>query len=145
VLALNGTVVTNHRSIAADEFFLDMFETALEGNEIVTSVSFRIPTRAVYVKFPNPASRYAVVGIFMAEYEGKYRIAVTGARGSVFRLDTIEAALENEASVESLQAAFKDYPVSGDEINEDIHASAEYRLHLISVLTERAFGQLAAS
>jgi len=61
VVALNGTVVTNHRSIAADEFFIDMFETALEGNEIVTSVSFKIPTRAVYMKFPNPASRYAVV------------------------------------------------------------------------------------
>ena len=142
VVALNGTVVTNHRSIAADEFFLDMFETALEGNEIVTSVSFKIPSRAAYMKFPNPASRYAVVGVFMAEYSGKYRIAVTGARGSVFRLDSVEAALENEASLESLNNAFKEYPVSGDEINEDIHASGEYRLHLIRVLTERAFNQL---
>lgn len=143
VVALDGVVVTNHRSVVADEFFIDMFETALEGNEIITSVTFKKPTRAAYAKFPNPASRYAVVGVFIAEFDGQYRVAVTGARGSVFRLSAIEEALSSNASLEALREALRQNPVSEDELNDDIHASAEYRAHLTAVMTERAFQALA--
>ena len=143
VVALDGVVVTNHRSVVADEFFIDMFETALEGNEIIISVSFRIPTRAAYAKFPNPASRYAVVGVFIAEFDGHYRVAVTGAGGSVFRLTAVEEALSANASLDALREALLQKPVSDDELNDDIHASAEYRAHLVGVMAERAFQALA--
>ncbi len=138
VVGLNASIKTNLRSIEADEFFLDMFETALEGNEIITAVSFPVPTRAAYAKFPNPASRYAVVGVFIAEIEGQYRVAVTGARGSVFRYTEAEEALNENASVESLEGL----SIDADEMNEDIHASAEYRAHLVGVMCRRAFSAL---
>jgi len=143
VVALDGTVVTNHRNIAADEFFLDIFETALEGNEIITSVTFKVPDRAAYAKFPNPASRYAIVGVFIAEFSGQYRVAVTGAGGSVFRLSAVEEALGENASLQSLQTALHENPVSADELNDDIHASNDYRAHLTAVMAERAFNALA--
>ena len=143
VVALDGTVVTNHRKVVAEEFFIDMFETALEGNEIITSVDFKVPTRAAYAKFPNPASRYAVVGVFIAEFEGQYRVAVTGAKGSVFRLTELEEALSADASVDSLRKAIQENPISADEMNEDIHASSDYRAHLTGVMAERAFNNLS--
>ena len=142
LLALDATVVTNHRSIPAEQFFIDMFETTLEGNEIITSASFKIPTRAAYVKFPNPASRYAIVGVFIAQFDSEYRVAVTGAAGSVFTLPNVEEALTSEASVESLEQALAASPVDEDELNDDIHASAAYRAHLINVMVQRAFKQL---
>ena len=142
VVALDGTVVTNHRSVLADEFFIDMFETALEGNEIITSVNFKVPTRAAYAKFPNPASRYAVVGVFISEFDGTYRVAVTGAKGSVFRLPELEEALAADASLESVRKSLQDNPVSAEEMNEDIHASSEYRAHITGVMAERAFAAL---
>lgn len=143
VVALDGSVVTNHRTIAADEFFIDIFETALEGNEIITGVTFQVPDRAAYAKFPNPASRYAVVGVFIAEFSGLYRVAVTGAAGSVFRMSALEEALANDASLESLKNSLQENPVEAEELNDDIHASNSYRAHLVSVMAERAFTGLA--
>ncbi len=142
LLALDATVVTNHRSLPAEQFFIDMFETALEGNEIVQSVSFKIPRRAAYEKFPNPASRYAIAGVFIAEFDGAYRVAVTGVAGAAFRYSAVEEALQADPSVESLQQAMEDNPLDEDELNDDIHASAAYRADLTSVLAQRAFLRL---
>lgn len=145
LLALDATVVTNHRSLPAEQFFIDMFETALEGNEIVKSVSFRIPDRAAYSKFPNPASRYAIAGVFMADFGGEYRVAVTGVAGCVFRYTAVEEALQNALTLESLQQALSENPLDEDELNDDIHASAAYRAHLTAVLAKRALQQLDES
>ena len=143
LLALDATVVTSHRSLSADQFFIDMFETALEGNEIVQSISFKIPLKATYVKFPNPASRYAVAGVFVAEFDGEYRVAVTGVAGAVFRYTAVEEALQNDPTIESIQQALSEHPLDEDELNDDIHASAAYRAHLTGVLAQRAFLNLS--
>ncbi len=134
VVGLGATVITDNRSIEADEFFVDMFETELEEHEIITSISFPIPDTAAYMKFPNPASRYAVAGVFVARFGSTVRVAVTGAGGSVFRQDAMEKALEADFS----PAALEGIVVSADGLNEDIHASAEYRAHLVGVMAKRA-------
>jgi aerobic carbon-monoxide dehydrogenase medium subunit len=134
VLALNATVITNKRKIAADDFFKGMFETALAPDEIVTAVSFPLAEKAGYSKFPNPASRYAVVGVFVARTGGQVRVAVTGAGPVVFRQKDMEAALSKSWSPGAV-AAVKQSP-SG--LNADIHASAEYRAHLVTVMAKRA-------
>ncbi len=140
VVGLGATIQTNQRSIAADDFFIDLFETELEEHEIITSVSFPIPEKAAYQKFPNPASRYPVVGVFIAIYEGgkDIRVAVTGAAGSVFRVTEMEQALLESFSV----GAIENITVDADDFNEDIHASAEYRAHLIGVMAKRALQQI---
>ena len=134
VLGLNATVKTNRREIAADDFFTGMFETALDDDEIVVSVSFPKPTRAGYAKFPNPASRYAIVGVMVAQTGGQTRVAVTGAAPSVFRLADAERALGSNFAASALDGL----SVSADDLNRDIHASAEYRAHLIKVMAKRA-------
>ena len=134
LVGLNATVNTTNRSISADEFFTGMFETALDDGEIVTSVSFPVPSSAAYCKFPNPASRYAIVGVFAAQGADGVRVAVTGAGGSVFRASEMESALSQSFSASSVA----DIQVSDDGLNEDIHASAEYRAHLITVMAKRA-------
>lgn len=134
LVGLNATVNTTSRSISADNFFTGMFETALDDGEIVTSVSFQVPSSAAYCKFPNPASRYAIVGVFVAQGSDGVRVAVTGAGGSVFRVSEMEAALNQVFSA----ASVAEIQVSDDGLNEDIHASAEYRAHLITVMTKRA-------
>ncbi len=134
VVGLNATVNTNKRSIAADDFFLDVFETALEEDELVVSVSFPIPLKAAYRKFPNPASRYAVVGVMVAQSAEGIRVAVTGAAASVFRADSFEQALSADFSA----AALEGLSVDSDNLNEDIHASAAYRANLVGVMTKRA-------
>lgn len=134
VVGLGATVVTNKRKIAADEFFKGLFETALQPGEIVTAVSFPIPEMAAYTKFPNPASRYAIVGVFVAKIGGGVRVAVTGAGPSVFRLKDAEAALAKNFS----PAALDSLKVKPDGLNSDIHASAEYRAHLVTVMAKRA-------
>ncbi|MBE0613957.1 MAG: xanthine dehydrogenase family protein subunit M [Burkholderiales bacterium] len=134
VLGLNATVNTNKRKIGADAFFKDMFETALEAGEIIVSVSFPFPKRAAYVKFKNPASRYAIVGVMAAETAGGVRVAVTGAASSVFRVAEMETALAANWSPDSLAGI----SVPADELNSDMHASAEYRAHLIGVIARRA-------
>jgi carbon-monoxide dehydrogenase medium subunit len=134
IVALNATVRTNKREIPADRFFTAMFETALERDEIVTAVHFPQPERAAYVKFPNPASRYAVVGVFVARTGGAVRVAVTGAAPSVFRWAAAEEALGGSFAASALEGA----SVDASELNGDIHASAEYRAHLVKVMAKRA-------
>lgn len=134
-LALGATIVTNKRKIAADDYFTGLFETALEEGEIITEVRFPVPTRAAYVKFRQPASRFALVGVFVAKRGSDVRVAVTGAGSSgVFRVPAFEAALETRFAAKSLDGL----SVSSDNINSDIHASADYRAHLIGVLAKRA-------
>jgi len=134
LMALGATIVTNQRKLPADKFFTGMFETALKRGEIVTAVEFPIPKRAAYMKFPNPASRYAIVGVFVAETASGVRVAVTGAGGGVFRVPEMEAALAKKFAPESVEKV----SVSADGLNEDIHASAEYRAHLVTVMAKRA-------
>ncbi len=134
LVGLNATVVTTQREIVAEDFFVDLFETALERDEIVSAVRFPVPKRAGYAKFPNPASRYAVVGVFVADFGDGVRVAVTGAGPVVFRHSAMESVLSAEFSGKAARAVALD---AGD-LNADIHASAEYRAHLISVMAARA-------
>jgi len=134
VLGLGATVVTDRREIAGDDFFTAMFETALEPGEIVRAVRFPVPLKAGYGKFPNPASRYAVVGVFIAQTASGVRVAVTGAGPSAFRVPEMEAALRASFT----PAAIAGISVPADDLNSDPHASAEYRAHLIGVMTARA-------
>ncbi len=139
VVALSATVHTNRRSIAGDDFFTDLFETALEDGEIITSIEFPIPARAAYAKFPNPASRYAIVGVMVAEVDGAVRVGVTGAGPCAFRSAELESALADGLSV----AALAGVSVPSGNFNSDLHASAEYRAHLVVVMAKRAVAQLA--
>jgi carbon-monoxide dehydrogenase medium subunit len=134
VVGLGATVRTSKRAIAGDDFFTALFETALESDEIVAAVSFPIPKRAGYAKFHNPASRYAVVGVVVAETGDGVRVAVTGAGPSVFRVAEMEKALAGNFSPDAL----KGISVSADGLNSDLHASAEYRAHLVTVMAKRA-------
>ena len=134
VVALGATVITNKRKIAADSFFKGMFETALDPGEIITAVQFPIPEKAAYSKFPNPASRYAIVGVFVAKTDSGVRVAVTGAGPSVFRQKDMEAALGKSFAPD----AVANIKVSPSGLNGDIHASPEYRAHLVTVMAKRA-------
>jgi carbon-monoxide dehydrogenase medium subunit len=134
VVALGATVITNKRKIAADDFFKGMFETALEPGEIITAVQFPIPEKAAYSKFPNPASRYAIVGVFVAKTGSGVRVAVTGAGPGVFRQKDMEAALAKSFAPD----AVANIKVSPSGLNGDIHASPEYRAHLVTVMAKRA-------
>jgi carbon-monoxide dehydrogenase medium subunit len=133
-LALGATITTNERTIAADDFFKGLFETALKDGEIITSVSFPKATKAAYMKFPNPASRYAMVGVFVAQTASGPRVAVTGAGPCVFRVKAMEDALAKSWSPDAV-ASIK---VPADGLNGDIHASPEYRAHLVTVMAKRA-------
>jgi aerobic carbon-monoxide dehydrogenase medium subunit len=140
-LGLGATIVTNKRRIPADEFFTGMFETALAGDEIITKVMFPLPKKAAYVKFPNPASRYALVGVFVSKRGRDIRVAVTGAGGNgVFRVSSFEEALQRRFGPKSLDGL--SVPATG--LNSDIHGSAEYRAHLVGVLARRAVAAAAA-
>lgn len=139
VLGLGATIETDRRRIAADEFFVDLFETALEESEIITAVHFPRPRRAAgrrsaYAKFANPASRYAVVGVFVAETVAGVRVAVTGAGPCAFRIEAMERALTADFRPESLDGI----TVPDDDLNEDLHAGPAYRAHLIGVMARRA-------
>ena len=134
VVALNATVITNTGKHAADSFFKGLFETALGDGEIITAISFPKADKAAYMKFPNPASRYAMVGVFVAKTAGGVRVAVTGAGPSVFRVKAMEEALSKNFSSD----AIKDIKVPADGRNSDIHGSAEYRAHLVGVMARRA-------
>lgn len=140
VLALDATLHTSSRAIAADAYFRGLFTTALEPNELLVRVEFRIPRRAGYVKFPNPASRYAMVGVFVADYGDRVRVGVTGAGPCAFRLPAFEAALAQRFAPEALAAL----TVAADALNSDLHGSAEYRAHLTRVMAQRAVAQAVA-
>ncbi|MBI1211207.1 MAG: carbon monoxide dehydrogenase [Alphaproteobacteria bacterium] len=134
VLALGADIKTTSRTIKADDFFTGMFETALDEGEIVTEVSFPIPEKAAYMKFPNPASRYAMVGVFVAKTKGGVRVAVTGAASCVYRESAMEAALAKAFTPD----AVANIKVSPGNLNSDLHGSAEYRAHLVTVMAKRA-------
>jgi len=135
VLALGATVHTDRRSIAADDFFQGMFTTALELGELITSISFPLPKKAVYLKFKQQASRFAMVGVFLAQTQQGVRVAITGASSQgVFRHHGLEDALNKSFTPEAAAAV----AIDDSDLNTDIHASAKYRAHLISVQTQRA-------
>jgi len=134
LVALNATVRTNKREIGAEAFFTGMFETALAQGEIVTAIRFPKVAQANYQKFRNPASRYAIVGVFVAKTPAGVRVAVTGAGACVFRVPAMEAALAANFAPE----AIKDIAIPDAGLNSDIHASAEYRAHLVNVMARRA-------
>ena len=135
MLALNATIATNKRQIAAEEFFTGLFGTALEEDEVVTSVSFTAPDKAGYSKFPNPASRYAIVGVFVAKDGSNVRVGVTGAGDEgVFRSADIEAALSKSFTPSALEGM----TIAPTNLMGDIHASPDYRANLIAVMAKRA-------
>lgn len=137
ILGLGATVHTAARYIAADDFFTEMFETALEEGELITRVTFPKPNKAGYAKFPNPASRYATAGVFVAQSSAGVRVAVTGAGACAFRSETMEQALAGNFAPDALEGI----AVPSVELMSDMHASAEYRSHLITVMAKRAVTQ----
>lgn len=134
VIALAATVKTNKREIAGDDFFTGMFDTPLEEDEIITAISFPKPDAACYMKFENPASRYAIVGVFVAKTGADVRVGVTGASSCAHRGMRLEEALNKDFSAAAIDAV--EIPV--EKMNSDIHASAEYRAHLVKVMAKRA-------
>ena len=139
VIALGATVRTNRREIAGEDFFTAMFETALEEDEIIVAVDFPRPEAASYMKFENPASRYAIVGVFVARTAAGPRAAVTGATACAHRAWRLEEALQADFSA----AALDDFEAPVDKMNSDIHAGAEYRAHLVKVMAQRAVAACA--
>ena len=140
VVGLGATVQTNKRTIAADDFFTGLYETALQPGELITSVSFPIPQKAAYVKYKQPASRFALVGVFVSQGAGGVRVAVTGAKSSVFRAKASEDALKASFTA----AAAKAVKLPETDINSDLHGSAAYRAAMISVMASRAVGAALA-
>ncbi|NKC01693.1 MAG: carbon monoxide dehydrogenase [Pseudomonadales bacterium] len=140
VVGLGATVVTQEREIAGDDFFKDLFETALNPGEIITRIDFPVAKRAGYSKFPNPASRYAVVGVLVAEFSDGVRVGVTGAGPCAFRATGIENVLNADLEPGAIDSV--EVPDAG--FNSDLHASAEYRAHLVKVMAKRATEALLA-
>lgn len=135
VMALGAIITTNKRKLKPEEFFQGLFTTALEADEIITKVSFPVPKKAAYIKFRNQASRYALVGVFVARLPSGVRVTVTGAGSDgVFRVEEFEAALQKRFSPKALDGL----TVPAEGLNSDLHGSAEYRAHLIGVLAKRA-------
>ncbi len=135
MLGLNATIITDKRAIPADKFFKGLFETALKEGEIVTAIEFTAPAKAAYLKFPNPASRYAMAGVFVAKDKDGVRVAVTGAGdGGVFRHKGLEAALDKKFDASSVDAV----KIDGKGLMSDMHATADYRAALIKVMAKRA-------
>ncbi len=133
-LALNATIHTTNKKIPAEKFFTGMFETSLKKGELIESIEFEIPEKSSYAKFPNPASRYAIVGVYVAKFKKEVRVAITGAGSYVFRSKEIEEALFNNFSTFSIDKV----NISSTGLNSDIHASAEYRAHIIKVMAKKA-------
>jgi carbon-monoxide dehydrogenase medium subunit len=138
VIGLGATIHTDRRAIAADEFFRDLFETALDPGEIITRIDFPVPARAAYRKFAHPASRYAVVGVLIADFDGDIRVGITGAGPCAFRGTAMEQALEGNVTPAALEGV--EVPDAG--FNSDLFASADYRAHLVKVMARRALEDL---
>ena len=136
MVALNAQITTSKRTIDADDFFTDLFETSLEEDEVITAITFAAPSKAAYAKFPNPASRYAMAGVFVAQHkDGAARVGVTGAgSGGVFRHEEMESALAGDWS----EGAIKDCKVDEGAMLSDLHGNAAYRANLVKVLAKRA-------
>lgn len=141
VLGLGATIVTNTREIAADQFFRGMFETALAAGELITAVKFPVPVSAGYAKIQNAASRFALVGVFVAKFPGGVRVAVTGAGPAVFRVPVLEDALAKRFE----PAAANGHGIDPAGLNSDIHAEAAFRAHLIAVMAKRAVAAAQAA
>jgi carbon-monoxide dehydrogenase medium subunit len=139
LIALNAAVHTSARTLPAADFFTGMFETALEPGEVVVRVDFQTPKRAAYMKFRNPASRYAIVGVMVAETDAGMRVAVIGAGPGVFRVTEMEDALAADFSIGAIQ----NITLPPNDLNADIHATAEYRAHLIGVMAQRAVAAIS--
>ena len=133
-LALNSIIHTNKRKIAADKFFKGMFETDLKKGELIEAIEFEVPEKSGYAKFPNPASRYAIVGVYIAKLKKEVRVSITGAATCVFRSKELENALSSNFASSSIDNT----SVSSEEFNSDIHASAEYRAHIVKVMAKKA-------
>ena len=133
-LALNATIHTSKRKIPADKFFKGMFETDLKKGELIESIEFEVPEKSAYAKFPNPASRYALVGVYIAKLKKEVRAAVTGAGSSVFRSKELESALTKNFTPSAIDSV----NISDKGLNSDIHASAEYRAHIIKIMGRKA-------
>ena len=133
-LALNATIHTNKRKILADKFFKGIFETDLKKGELIEAVEFEVPEKSSYAKFPNPASRYAIVGVYVAKLRKEIRVAITGVESVVFRCKKIEEALTNNFS----SSALDNVNISSKGFNDDIHASGEYRAHIVKVMAKKA-------
>ncbi len=138
VLGLGSTVITTKREVAADDFFQGMFTTALEEDELITAIRFPLPQRAAYLKFKQPASRFALIGVFVAQTANGVRVAVTGGGNGVFRHADLEAALNKDFSAASAASV----KIDASELSSDLHGSAAYRANLISVQTQRAVAQM---
>ena len=133
-MALNGIIHTDRRKINAEDFFTGMFETKLKSGEIIEAVEFEIPQKSCYKKHPNPASRYAVAGVYVAKYKNGVNVAVTGAKSCVYKDESLSKALDKDFSASAVEAV----SIPSKEMNSDIHASADYRAGLVSTLAKRA-------
>ena len=133
-LALNATIHTSKRKILADKFFKGMFETDLKKGELIEAIEFEVPEKSNYAKYPNPASRYAIVGVYIAKFKKETRVAVTGAGSCVFRSKELESSLSSNFS----PSAIDNVSISDKGLNSDIHASAKYRAHLVKVMARKA-------
>ena len=133
-LALNAIIHTNKRKIPADKFFKGMFDTDLKKGELIEAIEFEVPEKSAYSKYPNPASRYAVVGVYVAKLSKEVRVAVTGAGSCVFRSKELESAFSSNFS----PSAVDNVNISSKGLNSDIHASAEYRAHIIKIMSRKA-------
>ncbi len=140
ILGLGATVITDQRRIAGDAFFTNLYETALHAGELVTAVQFNIPQRAAYVKFKQPASRFALVGVFVSQSATGVRVGVTGAKACAYRESALEAALTRSFTPEAAKAVV----LPANDVNSDLHGSAEYRAAMISVMAGRAVAHALA-
>ena len=133
-IALNAVIHTNNRKIDADKFFKSMFETPLKSGEIIEVIEFAIPEKSNYQKYPNPASRYAIVGVYVAKHKSSVNVAVTGAKSCVYNDKDLSKALTSKFSSSSIG----NFRISSSGMNSDIHASAEYRANMIKVFAKKA-------